>query len=281
MSDSSDHPTHINLLVEKLRRRLKNFTAVDMQGNRIGKVEDFVVDTNHQLNLVVSQFNNLNTRLLIISKLIQKIEPANKVVVVDTDRVKIENLPVFESSKMENEVQNNINLESSESAAVLGEEVIRLLEERLVVERIKRKVGEVVVRKVIETRMVEIPVRYEKLIVEQVGSEHKQLAEIHLGQEIASTTVKPTESLVSEAKATSLDGELTKSLASEAKATRLDGKLSVSGSFTSPKIASLLLNAIALERQQGCQQIRIEIVVENAERQKTYQEWFDRCSLKE
>jgi len=43
-------------------------------------------------------------------------------------------------------------------------------------------VGEVIVRKVIETRMVEVqvPVRHEKLIVEQVSPERKQLAEIDL-----------------------------------------------------------------------------------------------------
>lgn len=263
MSHSISHDTHISILVEKLRRKLRNFAVINLQGGSIGKVEDFVLDANHQLNLVVSQSKNVKTRLFIISKLIQKIELADKAVVIDTNKVKIENLPVFESLEMQNEVQSNINPESSEETASLGEEVIRLLGERLVVERNKRKVGEVVVRKAIETRMVEVPVRYEKLIIEQVSPEHKQLAEVHLGQEIVSTAVKPTDSLNSSV------------------ANRVDGKLTVSGAFNSPKIASLLLNAIALERQHGCQQIRIEIVVENAERQKTYQEWFDRCSIKE
>jgi len=64
----------------------------------------------------------------------------------------------------------------------LEEEIIRLLGERLVVDRGKRKIGEVIVRKEIETRMIQVPVRREKLIVEQVSPERKQLAEINLGR---------------------------------------------------------------------------------------------------
>jgi len=60
------------------------------------------------------------------------------------------------------------------------EEIIRLLGERLVVDRGKRKIGEVIVRK-IETRMIQVPVRHE-VIVEQVSPERKQLAEINLGK---------------------------------------------------------------------------------------------------
>jgi len=63
----------------------------------------------------------------------------------------------------------------------LEEEIIRLLGERLVVDRGKRKI-EVIVRKEIETRMIQVPVRHEKLIVEQVSPERKQLAEINLGK---------------------------------------------------------------------------------------------------
>lgn len=80
------------------------------------------------------------------------------------------------------------DLSRSESAAPpiaqpVAEETVRLLEERLVVDRQKRKVGEVIVRKEIETRMVEVPVRWEKLIVEQVSPERKQLASIDLHQD--------------------------------------------------------------------------------------------------
>ncbi len=33
-----------------------------------------------------------------------------------------------------------------------------------------------------------------------------------------------------------------------------------------------------MERRHGCKQIRVEIVVEDEERKKTYQEWFARTS---
>lgn len=65
-------------------------------------------------------------------------------------------------------------------AEVAQEEVIPLQEERLIVERARQKVGEVVVRKEIETEIIQVPVQREKLIVEQVGAEPRQLAEIDL-----------------------------------------------------------------------------------------------------
>jgi hypothetical protein len=43
-------------------------------------------------------------------------------------------------------------------------------------------VGDVIVRKVIETKMVEVPVRRETLVVEQISPERKQLASIDLNQ---------------------------------------------------------------------------------------------------
>jgi hypothetical protein len=64
-----------------------------------------------------------------------------------------------------------------------SEQTIQLLEERLVVDLHQRKVGELIVRKEIETQIIEIPIRREKLIVEQVNPKFKQLAVIDLGQE--------------------------------------------------------------------------------------------------
>jgi len=315
MSNSVNNNTRIDTLVEKLRQKLNNFVVIDPQGEQIGEVKDLILDANRQLNLVVSQFttDTYSRLFLLVSKLIQKIDPPNQAVLVNINKSDIKNLPehvtpltpgitlseaspnqqmsayevaaditsdsdrddtfnvnaqvgvtaahLVESAGSKVDVDDNITLNPTENEKVLGEEIIRLLGERLIVDRSKRKVGEVIVRKEIETRMVEVPVRYEKLIVEQVSPEHQQLAEIDLGQgEIPGL-------------------ELSEAVVTEAKATRLDGKLTVSTELNSPKIASLLLNAIALERNHGCKQVRIEIVVENEERQKTYQEWFDRCSV--
>ncbi|MBV9387122.1 MAG: DUF2382 domain-containing protein [Chroococcidiopsidaceae cyanobacterium CP_BM_ER_R8_30] len=159
----------------------------------------------------------------------------------------------METPNSPNNLVTHIPKASISPSEVVAEENIRLLGERLVVDRSKRKSGEVIVRKEIETRMVQIPIRYEKLIVEQVGPEHKQLAEIDLGQ-----------------------GEISGIELDEA--ANQSNDLTVRGSFHSPKIASLVLNAIAMERQHGCSQVRVEIVVEDLEHQRTYQEWFDRCS---
>lgn len=60
-------------------------------------------------------------------------------------------------------------------------QTIQLLEERLVVNRKRHKVGEISVRKVIETEIVEIPVQREKLVIEKVG-EAEPLVEVGLGE---------------------------------------------------------------------------------------------------
>ena len=60
---------------------------------------------------------------------------------------------------------------------------ISLLEEKLVVKRQKHKLGEVVVRKEVETQVIHIPIRREKLIVEKVGVTTEHLTEVNLAEE--------------------------------------------------------------------------------------------------
>lgn len=123
------------------------------------------------------------------------------------------------------------------------EQAIQLLEERLVVRSDKQKVGEIVVRKEVETRMVEVPVRREKLIVEQVQPKYERLAEIDLGN-----TAGPERS----------------------------GAM-ISGDFDSPRTVSDLLDAIARTPEHNCAEIRVEITLKDTKHQETYQAWFDRC----
>ncbi len=161
--------------------------------------------------------------------------------------------------------RDNPKLESTETEIrTVEEDILHLLGEKLIVDRSKRKIGEVIIRKEIETRMVTIPVRRERLIVEQISPENKQLANIDLGEEqlaeIELVSPKMTETI-------NFDSAL-------------DRGLTVSGEFTSPKIASLLLNAIAMERNNGCTSIRITIVVDSEQHQQRYQEWFTRTSAK-
>ncbi|MEB3831640.1 DUF2382 domain-containing protein [Phormidium sp. CCY1219] len=136
------------------------------------------------------------------------------------------------------------------------EDDIQVLEERLQVDRSKRKVGEVVVRKEIETRVVEVPVRREKLIVEQVSPESKPLAEVDLG----------------EGQVTGLDS------AENGSSGGVTAKPTVSGEFTSVTIAAQILDAIASRQPESCSKVRLSLEVEDERLLETYQQWFERYS---
>ncbi|PMB27100.1 DUF2382 domain-containing protein [Fischerella thermalis] len=270
---------HVNYLLDKLRRKIRNFAVVDRQNLLIGRVKDLIIDYHHQVNIIVTRFIELPNQtvsgiysyLLLPSKLISKIDLATKSVILDIDKSLIKHMPEYSQSPMTNNnldtsnidpishTAQDLNLEQDGIEQKTEEEIIRLLSERLVVNRSKRKVGDVIVRKEIETRMVQVPVRYEKLIVEQASPENKLLAEIDLNQgDISGVELSQVEKH---------DVDI------------YDSNLTVSGEFNSPKIASLLLNAIALERNHGCQRVRVTIMVENEEYQQKYQEWFERTSI--
>lgn len=136
--------------------------------------------------------------------------------------------------------------ETPTSEVLTPEEAIQLLEERLVVRSQKRKVGEIVVRKEIETRMVEVPVRREKLIVERVDRGYERIAELDIGESYSNGAI-----------------------ANKAN--------TVSGEFHSPSVARDLLDAIARTPDHNCADIRIEITLKDSKHQDTYQSWFDRC----
>ncbi|MBV6624330.1 MAG: DUF2382 domain-containing protein [Rivularia sp. (in: Bacteria)] len=270
-------------LLSKLRNRVNNFDVVDRKGRLIGKVQDLMLNANRQLSFVIkqlSQGNENNSSLVLNGKLVSKIEPKIQRIFANIDESQLSQLPEYQ--KKDNKVSNmtdNLNLSqpidykahstTTESTELnhpkepeiieeIEEDIIRLLGERLVVERSKRKIGEVVIRKEIETRMIQIPVRREKLIIEEPGIEPKQLAEIDLGEEeISHSEFGQHQSIA--------NGDF-------------EGSLTVSGEFDSPKTASLILNAIQLEKEHGCQKVRVSIVVENEEKQQKYQEWFKRTS---
>jgi Domain of unknown function (DUF2382) len=80
---------------------------------------------------------------------------------------------------------NDMTLSNDQQAEINSTEAyqISLLEEKLQIARRKKKIGEVVIRKHIETRMVNIPLRREKLIVERVGKNPEQLTEVIVAEE--------------------------------------------------------------------------------------------------
>ena len=140
---------------------------------------------------------------------------------------------------------------SQPSPEVVDERTVRLLEERLVVNSgQRRKVGEVIVRKEIETRIVEVPVRREKLIVEQV-SPHKQLAVVDLRELDSDAGVEVHE------------------------ATSTSSRPIVRGNFTSAEAASRFLDAIAHHPDTRYQSIQICITLDDPQLQSLYQQWLE------
>jgi stress response protein YsnF len=249
-----------------------------------------------------SEAQSTSPLFLLSSKYIQKVDTPNRVLFVDLTQTQLNQLPVYQPSDQDvkevseslvtppvtqvshasledsetsfpkpeslttehpEELNNQSMTDDSDLGEVVEEEIVRLLEERLVINRSKRKVGEVVVRKEIETRIVEVPVQREKLIIEQVGSETIQLAEIDLGHgEVTGVELRDA------ARSDTLQPEVPTS----------DSRPTVTGEFLSPKAASNLLEAIALQGRHGCAKVRVELVLDNPELQETYQKMFDRCS---
>jgi stress response protein YsnF len=273
--------TRLNRVPEKVRTKLKSFTVKDNKGHLVGKIKDVYFDANGQLNFVVAGLGSENTRIFIVSiKLLKNVDYHQKALFLSINSDQADLLPgvspagrqslenasephsEFNNSELTNpsKVMSNLtdadrtdeNLETDEDEEnldIVDQEVIRLLEERLVINRSKRKVGEVIVRKEIETRMVQVPIQWEKLIVEQVGDDPKVLAEIDLGE-----------------------GSITGIDLTEIKSDRQEP--TVKAEFTSVQKASKILNSIASQPRHGCVKVRLEIVLENKQLEDTYQKWL-------
>lgn len=260
--ESVTHNLRVKALLAKLKNKLHNFRVLDKKGLPIGIIKDIYLSNTRQINLLI-----LGTDLpqsytfSLTSNQIQQVDYPNKAILTSIDKSEIQpilaspELPTTEEQVTETSLPdsyvNDPEISDSSSTDVVEEEVIRLIEERLVINHQKRKVGEVIVRKEIETRMVEVPVQYEKLIVEQVSPEPKIIAEVDLGlQENVATT------------------------SNEIALNQTSTNNTVKGEFVSPKTASLLLDAIAKQKHHDCQLVRVEMVLLSSENQKTYQEWF-------
>ncbi|RUT06531.1 hypothetical protein DSM106972_027880 [Dulcicalothrix desertica PCC 7102] len=271
--NTTDKQAQIISLLTNLNRKIRNFAVVDRELEQIGAVKDVIIDSNRQISFIISDAQTTPRLFILKGQHVQKIDPQLRKVFLIIDSTQVNNLPEYQERNMEiNTDAQGLSSDSyvadshiadatseihTQQTTLQSEDVIKLLEERLVVDRTKRKIGEIIVRKEIETRMVTIPVRRERLIVEQLSPEHKQLANIDLGEELSQVESNQEIPL----------------------ANNFEGSLTVSGEFSSPKVASLLLNAIALERNHGCQRIQVTIAVDNEQLQQKYEEWFARTSI--
>jgi hypothetical protein len=128
---------------------------------------------------------------------------------------------------------------------------IPLWAEKLTVNRRQRKVGEVVVRKQVETRMIQVPIKEEKLIIERIGENPEQLAEVVIGTSqingVPSDKFSQTDTL-----------HITKS------------------HYLSIEMAQNFLKALALLPSAANSTIRLEIISDSSEEQIKHQQICDR-----
>jgi uncharacterized protein (TIGR02271 family) len=162
---------------------------------------------------------------------------------------------------------------------ILTQASFSLLEERLRIELIQRKVGEIVIRKEIETELVrvEVPVQREKLIIEQVSPVYELLAKIDLGQPINSSNAI-VDSISDNVVLTSNDEE-SNAVGVDALSENLDRRIAsptVYGSTDSLRAASKLLEVLASLPSHDCGAIQIEIALKDSKHQASYQALVDR-----
>lgn len=225
-------------ILKKLRTEFVDFAVHTWENEHLGTVKDIKLSRQGELHFMVARPNGAKSSepLVVSSRAVEQVDPNQQTIYIN---------PLNRNS------MDTSNLKPTEN---LRDEVVRLLEEKLVINRDKRKVGEVTVRKVIETRTVEVPVRREKLIVEEVGKEGTPLAEVDLGKgEVTGVDIAPM--------------------------TIEEDSLTVEGEFFSVQAVRDLLSAIALRSQTGCQKVRVQLVVDNEEAQQTYQTMFDSCRI--
>jgi len=176
----------------------------------------------------------------------------------------------FKSSQQNGEVEQRERV--SAPANILTEQVISLLEERLVVDLTRQKVGDIVVRKEIETQIVQVqvPIRREKLIVEQVSPEYKRIAEIDLGAQQVNRDAIASR-IEREFGAVNGDRSIAVTLVGTERAT-------LGGRTYSPQAARDMLDELASMPDGDWDDLQIEIVFKNSDCQTNYQAVLDRYS---
>lgn len=167
---------------------------------------------------------------------------------------------------------------------LLTSETFALLEERLMVNFTRRKLGEIVVRKEIETHIlqVQVPIRSEKLIVEQISPEYKLLSEVELGRSNASGMA--VSKAIEDGVILAENGDRTISIGLEAIDRKLDrnsNQTRIGCTIDSANAARDLLSEIANTSDlDALQSVRIEIVLKDEQQRDSYQSLFDRYCKK-
>lgn len=185
-----DEVSNLNTRLSELDRELISYQIIDSQGIPRATVADLYYAADNSLNLLIKLDRSTDLDRLSFQRLassdIRQIDQANKLILSSLSYQQLENLPthlqetVAESSSSDDyEINPTHNQNLTPSSGI---ERITLLEEKLQVKRGKQKVGEVIVRKHVETRMVQLPLRRETLIVERIGNNPERLTEVVISE---------------------------------------------------------------------------------------------------
>lgn len=258
--DRREKKANIDSLLVELNKQLISYKIVDSRNQIIAIVKDIRTDNHQDINLLIHPVERLGliSFYQLNSRHINNIDTENKQIIINIPSEEIHQLPSYQPlpSYLQKEVEGTKNsgehsVQNSSLEIKNQEELlIPLLEERLLVNRHKRKLGEIVVRKKIETEMIQVPIRREKLIVEQIGEENRQLAEIDLGnEEIAGVELTRQNQAVKQSL--------------------------IKTEFLSLKSAREILFAIACQSESELVKVKLEIVTDSPQQQAAYQEILD------
>ncbi|MBD0334276.1 MAG: DUF2382 domain-containing protein [Cyanobacteria bacterium Co-bin13] len=192
----------------------------------------------------------------------------------------------------------HVNLDQQQIIPNAGKS-IQLLEERLVVNRTRNKVGEISVRKVIETEIVEVPIRREKLVIEKIG-DSEPLVEVGLGEtRIQGAGISPlpaaatgSQDTASQDLTTSADLATIRQAINFLEAVvqlpahrcekvrvviflrRATGVEATAHQFESPETAIQVLSGLETFLFEQCSTVRLELLLNDEAMVQTYQKWF-------
>jgi stress response protein YsnF len=248
--------------LSELEKQLISYKVLDRQGIYRAKVTDIYYDVSNELNLLITLVDvdkKLDLRKLELQDICQ-LDSDNQEILSNLSSQQLENLPIYQpvpphfKDALANSPMSDDSMNPAHNERELSEPDtyhISLLEEKLQVNRRQQKVGEVLVRKQVETRMVKVPIRREKLIVERIGKHPKRLTEVVV-----------TEGRVNGFKYEELQNT---------------DELHITKShFLDVQTAQHLLEALAHLSSVGNARVRVEIVTNCSENQIEHQDICDR-----
>lgn len=201
------------------QQHLLNSAVFDSSGYLIGNVVNIQSSTAQDFALIVQRLESAGEdgQLTIPSTSIKNIDLDNKVVYINRDQ--------------------------QQSPPQAGQK-IQLVEERLVVNHKRAKVGEVSVRRVVETEIVEVPIRREKLVVEKIGD-----------------SAEPVEIPLGETQLQNYEIQNHETAPQPAESDRHQ-ELIASGSFKTIRNAIAFLNAVVQRPDHACEKVRVAILLD-------------------